>query len=69
MTKLDRITDADEYVDVALSSMRIRLEVKQAILEEERIVERLKHFERCLNDELEIAKIEKEVNEVILSAR
>ena len=61
VTRLERITDADEYVDVALSSMRIRLDVKQSILEEDRLIERLKHFERCLNDELEIAKIEKKI--------
>ena len=61
VSKLDRITDMDEYVDVALSSMRIRLDVKQSILEEDRIIERLKHFEQCLNDELEIAKIEKKI--------
>ena len=61
VTRLDRIMDADEYVDVALSAMRIRLDVKQEILEETRIVERLKQFERCLNDELEIAKIEKKI--------
>ena len=61
VTKLDKCQDADEYVDVALSVMRVRLEVKQAILEENRVVERLKHFERCLNDELEISKIEKKI--------
>ena len=48
-------------MDVALSAMRVRLEVKQAILEEERLIERLKQFERCLNDELEISKIEKKI--------
>ena len=57
--KLDRCSDINEYIDLAISAMRVRLEVKQAILEEERIVERLKLFERCLNDELEISKIEK----------
>ena len=61
LTKLERVSSADEYVDVALSAMRVRLDVKQAILEEERVVERLKHFERCLNDELEISKIEKKI--------
>ena len=61
VTKLDRIMDADEYVDVALSAMRVRLDVKQSILEEDRIIERLKQFERCLNDELEISKIEKKI--------
>ena len=41
--------------------MRIRLDVKQAILEENRTDERLRRFEQCLNDELEIAKIEKKI--------
>ena len=59
--KLEHCEDADEYVDIALSVMRVRLEVKQQILEERRIVERLKLFERCLNDELEISKVEKKI--------
>lgn len=59
--KLDKILDADEYVDVALSNMRVRLDIKQRILEEERLVERLKQFEQCLNDELEISRIEKKI--------
>lgn len=61
ITKLDKIENADEYIDVALSAMRVRLEIKQKILEEERIIERLKQFEQCLNDELEISKIEKKI--------
>ena len=60
-TKLEKCTNPDEYIDVALSAMRVRLEVKQAILEENKVVERLKQFERCLNDELEISKIEKKI--------
>lgn len=60
-TKLDRCQDPDEYVDVALSAMRVRLDVKQSILEEAKLIERLKQFERCLNDELEISKIEKKI--------
>lgn len=60
-SKIERCQDADEYIDVALSVMRVRLEVKQAILEENKIIERLKLFERCLNDELEISKIEKKI--------
>ena len=61
VSKLEKCSDPDEYVNVALSAMRVRLEVKQAILEENRVVERLKQFERCLNDELEISKIEKKI--------
>ena len=60
-TKLERCSNIDEYIDVAVSSMRVRLDVKQSILEEHRVVERLKLFERCLNDELEISKIEKKI--------
>lgn len=59
--KLERCQDAEEYVDVALSNMRVRLEIKQAILEEEKLIEQLKRFEQCLNDELEISKIEKKI--------
>ena len=61
VSKLEKITSADEYIDVAVSAMRVRLEVKQAILEEGKLIERLKLFERCLNDELEISKIEKKI--------
>ena len=63
--RLERITDADEYVDVALSAMRVRLPIKQEILEEERVVERLRRFERCLNDELEISRIEKKISNAV----
>ncbi len=59
--KLEKIEDANEYIDVALAAMRVRLEVKQLLLEEEHTVERLKRFEQCLNDELEISKIEKKI--------
>ncbi len=61
LTKLDACEDADEYVDTLLSAMRVRLDVKQTILAEARVVERLRQLERCLNDELEISKIEKKI--------
>ena len=60
-SKLDRCQDAEEYMDIALANMRVRLEIKQAILSENKLIERLKQFERCLNDELEISKIEKKI--------
>ncbi len=64
-TKLERIENAEEYIDVAVYAMRIRLQVKQKILEEKRLVERLKLFEKCLNDELEISKIEKKISATV----
>ena len=60
--KLENCEDADLFVDTALSAMRVKLEVKQKILSERRCIERLKLFERCLNDELEISKIEKKIS-------
>ena len=61
LQKAELCSDPDEYVDILLSSMRVRNAVKQKILEEARVLERLKMFEKCLNDELEIAKIEKKI--------
>ncbi len=59
--KLDACEDPDEYVDTLLATMRVRLDVKQSILENVRVTERLRDLERCLNDELEVSKIEKKI--------
>ena len=61
LAKLSRIEDADEFVDVTISAMRVRLAIKQEILEEPKVIERLRRLERCLNDELEISKLEKKI--------
>ncbi len=60
-SKLSTIGDIDEYINVCAGSMRIREEVKQQLLEEEHLVRRLKLFERCLNDELEISRLESKI--------
>ena len=65
LAQLEACTDPDAYVDMTVSAMRVRLEVKQEILEEESVVERLKLFERCLNDELEIARLEKKISATV----
>ncbi len=59
--RLDRCEDVEEYVGNVLSSMRVRLDIKQTVLEESRVVERLRLLEKCLNDELEVSKIEKKI--------
>lgn len=61
LSKLDQYENAEDYMDQVIANMRVRTEVKQRILEEDRIIERFKQFERCLNDELEISKIEKKI--------
>ncbi len=60
-SQLSTIGDIDEYIDVCAYNMRLRDEVKQSLLEEERLVQRLKLFERCLNDELEVARLERKI--------
>ena len=62
---LARITDADEFVNKSMQYLHVKEEVKQQILETAGVVERLKIFERCLNDELEIAKLEKKISSMV----
>ena len=59
--KLSTIGDIDEYIDVCAYNMRIKEDVKQQLLAEDRLVQRLKLFERCLNDELEISRLERKI--------
>lgn len=59
--KLERTNDPDAYVDICAYSMRVKLEIKQKLLEETDVIKRLQIFERCLNDELEISRIEKKI--------
>lgn len=61
--RLSTIGDMDEYINVCVYSMRIKEEVKQQILEENRLPERLRLFERCLNDELEITRLERKISQ------
>ncbi len=63
--RLERCEIADAYVNMLIPAMRVRLDVKQTILEERRIVERLRLVERCLNDELEVSKIEKKISATV----
>ncbi len=63
--RLELCEDPDEYVDRALAVMRVKIDVKQQALAERKTVERLKLFEKCLNEELEIAKIEKKISTTV----
>lgn len=59
--RISRIENAEEFVDVTASAMRVRLDVKQEILEEAKVIERLRLLEQCLNEELEIGKLEAKI--------
>ena len=58
---LESKEDAESFMNMAFSVMRLKLDVKQQALEERDVIKRLRLIEKCLNDELEIAKIEKKI--------
>lgn len=59
--KLEGCKTADEYINIAVSAMRVKLDIKQQLLEQADTIARLRLFHRCLNDELEISKVEKKI--------
>lgn len=61
LSALESCADPDVFINIASSNLRIREDVKQELLEENYLPSRLRLFEKCLNDELEIAKIEKSI--------
>ena len=58
---LTGITDYDAYINVCAYHLRLKDEIKQKLLEENRVPRRLKLFEQCLNDELEITRLERKI--------
>lgn len=58
---LTGITDYDAYINVCSHFLRLKDDVKQKLLEENRVSARLKLFEQCLNDELEITRLERKI--------
>ena len=62
---LEKFTEPGGYIANALLWLHIKEDVKQKILETPGVVEQLKLFERCLNDELEIAKLEKKISATV----
>ena len=59
--RLESCEDSDLFVNVAFSAMRVKLHLKQKALEETDVLKRLQLLDRCLNDELEISKIERKI--------
>lgn len=55
------LTDIDAYIDACAHNMRLKEETKQQLLGEDRLLRRLKLFEQCLNDELEITRLERKI--------
>ena len=65
LSALDSLTDPDVFINRSMQYLHIKEEVKQQLLETANVVERIKLYERCLNDELEIAKLEKKISSMV----
>ncbi len=65
VARMERCADADEFVNIAANSLPLREEVKQSLLETQNVVERLRVLEKCLNNEMEIARIGRKINAAV----
>lgn len=62
---LDRCSDPDEFADLAAHNLSIKFDVKQSVLQCERVVDRLRMLDKILNDELEIMRLERKINTMV----
>ncbi len=65
ISALEKISEPDAYINTALNYIHLKNDIKQQLLETVNVVERLKLFEHCLNEELEIAKLEKKIASMV----
>lgn len=61
IAQMEHCTQIDAYINLGATYLNIREDIRQQLLELEYEPDRLKLFERCLNDELEISKLEKKI--------
>ncbi len=62
---LGRCSDPDEYINIAATNLKISVGQKQELLEKDRLIDRLKLFDKILNDELEIMRLERKINATV----
>ena len=62
---LERCGDPDEFINIAAHNLKIGMDLKQELLEKERLIERLKLLDKILNDELEIMRLERKINALV----
>ncbi len=65
LVALEKCTDADSYINIATHNISAKPEKKQEILECTRVVDRLQLFDKLLNDELEISRLERKINAMV----
>lgn len=62
---LERCTDPDQFVNIAANALTFKTETKQELLENARVVDRLRMLDKILNDELEILRLERKINTMV----
>lgn len=65
VAQIDKCTDGEEFINLAASALQINFRVQQDILEKDRLVERFSLLDKCLNDELEISRLERKINAAV----
>lgn len=62
---LDKCDDPDVFINIATHNLDVKPEKKQAILECTRVIDRLELFDKLLNEELEIGRLERKINAMV----
>lgn len=65
LAALDSCSDPDEFVNIAANSLNIKPEKKQELLDCAHVIERLRKIEGMLNDEVEISRLERKINNMV----
>jgi ATP-dependent Lon protease len=62
---VEKCEDAEKFSYLAANSLQISCSTKQEILEKDKLVERLSYLDKCLNDEMEISRLERKINAMV----
>lgn len=62
---LEKCGEPDSFVNIAANALSFKQEVKQELLETDRVVERLRILDKVLNDELEIVRLERKIGAMV----
>lgn len=65
LAQIERCEDPEEFTYIAASNLQISYLTRQEILEKDRLAERFALLDKCLNDELEIARLERKINAAV----
>ncbi len=65
---IEACTSPDEFINITAHNLNVKTDVKQQLLSCNRVVERLRLMDKVLNDELEISRLERKINSMVLAS-